>query len=1082
MKRHIKEKEGMLEHLKGLEEGLKPVEDRLKEIHEVERDYAGIYEKLGNERTSAKHYINEVQNLRNVLKNDEMSETADEIETLKDEMKYEERKFMREKETLDSKLDKIKAKINQENLGIEKIQRSVQQCQFLKNQNENQNREVKNLLASIGKTLEWPTGISFESPRKIEEAMDQIEDTKTSKEKEKVKIERDFDEKIEAQIDLINELTKDKASLEAKQETMRSSRSENNRKLAGIKRILSNLEGSTQKIQKLREQLEVKDANLTKLKSEINVDTMETEISEKSARVQSLEKEVKALKQELKSLENLKDLSTNLNMKTKDFDLKKSQIKKILNKHRDDLEKIFDVTPNIEDLKRNFNKIDTEIANQKSTLEQKTMKNKSKLENENDNLEKLLEDVKNGELKIKNFEKKLGNLNSIDSFDANLEEAKENVVQIRDELQVKEANKHSFKQFIEKMTKNETCPTCQRGFKNAEECQEVIEFLKDEIEKVPTKVKYIQKRLDEAEKIQKDLEKMIPEKSRCLEIRNDLETKNEKISDSQELIQKLKQEVKKDEKVLEELDDKCQAALNIREDVVYLDNLNKEVKILEKSIHEIQTELNNSGANTSKNYDEIQNEYDLKSQELDTLREDLEVLRSKRFEYESKLNRLQSERNSIFNEKLTLEQGQQERVSTEKDKVELEQKIKDDDLKIESILKELKPIGRKMDEAKSAKYDLEKSKEIESKKILKFIETIKDEQKTIENVLNAIKDYDLSGNEDKLDEFQRQVQEAKQDLQAYKLEEDDLNNSLNRVAQLLNSQESRKRCLEDNLKLKEYKKRAEEHENQIKKFETQLRDLNLNKVDAEKKKLKEHIEQLEREKFENKGRMSEMTLKISDLDQELKEDRLANAAERFRKTLVQKCTEEKVIKDLNTYYIALDWAIMRYHKEKMKRINQTMKLLWRQTYRGNDIDSIEIKTDDGEVVGGADKRKSYNYRVVMNKGKSELEMRGRCSAGQKVLASLIIRLALAETFSANCGIIALDEPTTNLDRENIGALAEALGQLVVARADTNFQLIVITHDDELLDHLGKVDRVDHYYKIWRNSNGYSVIHKKSVHQ
>ena len=40
----------------------------------------------------------------------------------------------------------------------------------------------------------------------------------------------------------------------------------------------------------------------------------------------------------------------------------------------------------------------------------------------------------------------------------------------------------------------------------------------------------------------------------------------------------------------------------------------------------------------------------------------------------------------------------------------------------------------------------------------------------------------------------------------------------------------------------------------------------------------------------------------------------------------------------------------------------------------------------------------------------------RCSAGQKVLASLIIRLALAETFAENCGIIALDEPTTNLDR------------------------------------------------------------------
>jgi DNA repair protein RAD50 len=56
----------------------------------------------------------------------------------------------------------------------------------------------------------------------------------------------------------------------------------------------------------------------------------------------------------------------------------------------------------------------------------------------------------------------------------------------------------------------------------------------------------------------------------------------------------------------------------------------------------------------------------------------------------------------------------------------------------------------------------------------------------------------------------------------------------------------------------------------------------------------------------------------------------------------------------------------------------------------------------------------------------ELDMRGRCSAGQKVLACIIIRLALAETFCLNCGILALDEPTTNLDESNMIALAEAL--------------------------------------------------------
>jgi DNA repair protein RAD50 len=64
---------------------------------------------------------------------------------------------------------------------------------------------------------------------------------------------------------------------------------------------------------------------------------------------------------------------------------------------------------------------------------------------------------------------------------------------------------------------------------------------------------------------------------------------------------------------------------------------------------------------------------------------------------------------------------------------------------------------------------------------------------------------------------------------------------------------------------------------------------------------------------------------------------------------------------------------------------------------------------------------------------TELEMRGRCSAGQKVLASLMIRLALAETFCLNCGILALDEPTTNLDADNAAALAEALRAIMLAR-------------------------------------------------
>jgi DNA repair protein RAD50 len=109
-----------------------------------------------------------------------------------------------------------------------------------------------------------------------------------------------------------------------------------------------------------------------------------------------------------------------------------------------------------------------------------------------------------------------------------------------------------------------------------------------------------------------------------------------------------------------------------------------------------------------------------------------------------------------------------------------------------------------------------------------------------------------------------------------------------------------------------------------------------------------------------------------------------------------------------------------------------------------------------------------------------MDMRGRCSAGQKVLASIIIRLALAETFCNNCGILCLDEPTTNLDEHHIKSLAKALREIIQSRSeDTNFQLIVITHDPTFIDLIGS-DFCDSYWNISKNEKRFSTIELKPI--
>uniref|UniRef100_A0A7S1YHP0 ATPase AAA-type core domain-containing protein n=1 Tax=Sexangularia sp. CB-2014 TaxID=1486929 RepID=A0A7S1YHP0_9EUKA len=108
-------------------------------------------------------------------------------------------------------------------------------------------------------------------------------------------------------------------------------------------------------------------------------------------------------------------------------------------------------------------------------------------------------------------------------------------------------------------------------------------------------------------------------------------------------------------------------------------------------------------------------------------------------------------------------------------------------------------------------------------------------------------------------------------------------------------------------------------------------------------------------------------------------------------------------------------------------------------------------------------------------------MRGRCSAGQRVLACILVRLALAEAFCLQMGVVALDEPTTNLDVANVEALAVALRRLIESRArQRNFQLILITHDEAFVSSLGRSSLADYYYRVSKNSSGYTQVARKDI--
>lgn len=43
--------------------------------------------------------------------------------------------------------------------------------------------------------------------------------------------------------------------------------------------------------------------------------------------------------------------------------------------------------------------------------------------------------------------------------------------------------------------------------------------------------------------------------------------------------------------------------------------------------------------------------------------------------------------------------------------------------------------------------------------------------------------------------------------------------------------------------------------------------------------------------------------------------------------------EKQMVKNLANYSLALEWAIMKYHEEKMIKINVLIKKMWREIYK-----------------------------------------------------------------------------------------------------------------------------------------------------
>ncbi|KAF7902800.1 hypothetical protein EAF00_002703 [Botryotinia globosa] len=396
---------------------------------------------------------------------------------------------------------------------------------------------------------------------------------------------------------------------------------------------------------------------------------------------------------------------------------------------------------------------------------------------------------------------------------------------------------------------------------------------------------------------------------------------------------------------------------------------------------------------------------------------------------------------------------------------------------------ELESLKPKIDTAKAKYEDIQqqghaKEREVRSQKE-KLADTVRQFLQHEKNINGYI---DNSGPEN-LAACERAIKFIQQDQKRISEEMNGITTELNALRAKKSDSDRLKTNISDNILYRQELAKLEV-------YKKQTIDLESQNVEGNFQTLTKEAERIQATFYDHRRLYQQKTAVLSEKDQNLAQYlqdwdlNYKNARSEYRTAMIKVKTTRAAIDDLGKMITAMDKAIVKFHSVKMEEINRIAGELWQTTYQGTDVDTIMIRSekDEGETAAG-NKKTNYKYRVVMVKQDVEMDMRGRCSAGQKVLACIIIRLALAECFGINCGLIALDEPTTNLDQDNIKALAQSLHDIIKSRQQqANFQLIIITHDEEFLKVMQCSDFCDDFYQVSRDQEQNSKIEKIPIAQ
>ncbi|OTB05644.1 hypothetical protein M426DRAFT_319630 [Hypoxylon sp. CI-4A] len=660
---------------------------------------------------------------------------------------------------------------------------------------------------------------------------------------------------------------------------------------------------------------------------------------------------------------------------------------------------------------------------------------------------------------------------SVDKLVEEIERLEEEILGLEKDIVLYEHLKDYYLECQKTLNKHNRCKLCDRTFADANEQSRLARKIKEAVQ--DTMTERLQGDLSDREELLGNLRRVRPQSELYTRLLSEKEESDREIRVAKEREESMVQRVEEMDEIVRGKQEEKQDLDSMSKTVQNISQTHKEIDEAEAQVESIMSQQQSSGSIRSTQ--EIHELQERCSEQMKVAKTNASRLSNDRQRMRDLINSLELERSRINNNisnairQLEKKKELQDQIQTQKDETSRRKEI------IQETDKELGLIEPEISKAKALRDDTQQKGRTKEKKVADERDGLAASVNKLKLVDNDIQDYLNRSGPSLLAANERAIQSLDQVIKRIENDMTELTARTNKMKEEIANSESRRKNIIDNLTYRKTLRDIEKFQRHIEELESRNANDDYERINQEANDWDAQSHLLNAQIGSIKATMLEKDKRLTALVADWTTD-YENAADKYRETHIKVETTKAAIEDLGKYGTALGNAIMRYHALKMEEVNRIAGELWQSTYQGTDIDTILIKSDT-EATG----RSTYNYRVCMVKQDTEMDMRGRCSAGQKVLASIIIRLALAESFGIGCGLIALDEPTTNLDRDNIRSLAESLHTIIQARkAQANFQLIVITHDEEFLRHMRCSDFTDYFYKVERDDKQNSVIEQKSI--